>query len=421
VEAPIGVRACQAKPRERAPYVWGTRNGGNSITDLDHGRGSRNPCAGFSRDHLRRRAQRTSAICHRRRPTIPEISSGVDRRVAPRGEHADRDTRATASGQVKPKTPYGTTGSTWWDSDVGWQLQTAGWEPLVLLLYLTSNRHANMLGLYRLPVDQVGRELKVIPRPALLPAFDVLARLQAAFYDHDTEFVWVREMAGQRVNPAAAVESERTLLTNDNRWIAVQRAYGELPANLFLGAFFDHYQSRLRLVCRRPGSGAEEWNIPRSMKGLPKPFPSPLATTVEQEQGDQRSDRADEQVPDDQTNRRVEIADPVEDAGQLPLPVPRMQLVPDAVKEIADDVTESIADLVLKQVRLMQPWQSRDDLIDWTHELCSKTPGLTRVRRRVVTAGVDRALREAHERGLSFPSAPGVRLMDVRHGNRDAG
>lgn len=154
---------------------------------------------------------------------------------------------------MKPRTAYGTVSSLFWDSDTGWQLQSAGSDALILSLYLASNRHANMLGLYRLPRDQIGRELKVIPRDALLPAFGILERLDVAFYDRESEFVWVLEMAGQRLHPTAP---EQTLAPEDGkRWIAVQRAYAELPANPFLGAFFDHYQRRLRLLNRRPGSG----------------------------------------------------------------------------------------------------------------------------------------------------------------------
>jgi hypothetical protein len=330
-------------------------------------------------------------------------------------------------------------------------LQQAGSAILILFLYLTSNRHANILGMYRLPLDQIGRELKVIPRDALLPAFAVLARLEVAYYDVETEFIWVREMAGQRLHPTAP---EQTLAPEDGkRWIAVQRAYGELPANPFLGAFFDHYHARLRLVSRRPGAGLD---IDRSGTPYPMgyriPYPTgyPMATTVDHfKQNDQKADPADDQLADDQTIRRVETVDAVEKSEhttpsepsphsfhahspaaerrptdpavnekdrQPDLPLGRLFLVPDPESERTAELEEAIARLVLEQLRLLQTWPSRAALTDAAHELCSKTPGLTRVRRALVDAGIDRALRT----GLTFACAPGVRL-DVVHENRDTG
>jgi hypothetical protein len=323
---------------------------------------------------------------------------------------------------MRPRTPYGTVSSLFWDCDIGWQLQAAGFEPLILALYLTANRHANMLGLYRLPLDQIGRELKVIPRPALLSAFDILEHLKVAFYDRESEFVWVREMAGQRMNPT---EPEERLASKDNRWIAVIRTYKELPANRFLGAFFDEYHARLLMVSRRSGTGAEEWAVPRGLpspfiRGLPSPLPSPLATTVEQVPEEQR----------DQTNRSVKTAEAVEKSDTAPEkasreqgslfpigPVPRRE---NKLEETPADAEEKIAHLVLTQLRKLQEWQSREELAEAALALCAQTRGLHRVHRSVVEAAIDCAVRQAREFGLEFMLAPGARL-DAPIEHSDAG
>jgi hypothetical protein len=290
-----------------------------------------------------------------------------------------------------------------------------------------------MLGLYRLPLDQIGRELKLIPRDALLPTFEILARLEVAFYDCETEFVWVREMAGQRLHPT---DPEQTLAAKDvSRWTMVQRIYGELPANPFLSDFFDEYRTRLRLVNRRPGSGRYErgGGLPDRPGDRP-PHPQGDHPLRAIEQVDQKEDQQ-EHLTREHLNRRVETADAVEkpespkqNAAEkhedtVPfLPFGRLQLVPEPVKEKADNLEKAIADLVLNQLRRLQLWQSRDELTEAALNLCAHIPGLTRVRRSLVDAGIDRAFREAQTRNLTFTFAPGVRLTDVLHQeNRDAG
>jgi hypothetical protein len=326
---------------------------------------------------------------------------------------------------MRPRTPYGTVSSLFWDGDVGWRLQEAGCEPLILLLYLTSNRHANQLGLYRLPLDQIGRELKVVPRPALVPAFDVLEQLRVAFYDRETEFCWVVEMAGQRMNPT---EPDEPLASKDNRWIGVQRAYKELPVNRFLGCFFDRYRVRLQMVNRRPGTGTPEWEFPTGppRSPLPSPFlrplPSPLATTVDQiteEQNEQRNRRAESVEAVEKPDRQSAGEEGREQGTLFPIgPVPRRETT---VTQATGDVEEAIVTLVLTQLRKLKAWESREELIEATLDLCSQTKALERVRRPLVEVSIARAFRVARERGLEFCCAPGARLMDAPLENRDAG
>lgn len=135
---------------------------------------------------------------------------------------------------MRPRTPYGTVPSTFWDGDVGSHLQAAGSSPTLLFLYLNANRHANMLGLYLVTLPSIERELRSVAGEAILPAFETLAAQQLGYYDRESEFVWVVEMLGHRLNPTkpdGGIDAGKDV----KRWKAVLNMYADLPANPFLG------------------------------------------------------------------------------------------------------------------------------------------------------------------------------------------
>lgn len=102
--------------------------------------------------------------------------------------------------------------------------------------------HANMLGLYYLPILYIAHETGL----GLEGASKGLNRsIEAGFcsYDEDTEMVWVHEMAAYQVGKA--------LKPGDNRCAGVRSEYASLTENRFLSAFYERYKDDFHLNIKR--------------------------------------------------------------------------------------------------------------------------------------------------------------------------
>lgn len=120
-----------------------------------------------------------------------------------------------------------------------------GVHALLLGAYLTANRYTNMIGLYRLPLDEIKLPMS---RSRVRQALDVLDRAGFAHYDQASEFVWVRELARIRVGlPTRAA----VLNPGDNRVQFINKLYQSVDDNPFLGAFYDRYAKTLHLNRQR--------------------------------------------------------------------------------------------------------------------------------------------------------------------------
>ena len=96
-----------------------------------------------------------------------------------------------------------------------------------------------MLGLYYCPVQCIAHETGL----GIEGASKGLQRAIEAhfcYYDEETEFVWVPEMALYQI--------EAELKPNDNRVKGIQSAYSELPKNPFLTAFYEKYRDAFCLA-----------------------------------------------------------------------------------------------------------------------------------------------------------------------------
>ena len=136
-----------------------------------------------------------------------------------------------------------------WIGSTGRKLRDAGPEATLVALYLLSNPHANMLGLYYLPQLYIAHETGL----GIEGASKGLRRaIEAEFCDYDeaSEVVFVYEMArfqiAQRLEP------------KDKRCIGIQREYDALPNNLFLPNFYEKYVGAFHLKKRREGTGPFE-------------------------------------------------------------------------------------------------------------------------------------------------------------------
>lgn len=137
---------------------------------------------------------------------------------------------------------YGKVSPKFWIGDTGKQLRRHGMEAQLLALYLLTNPHANMLGLYYLPITLMAHETGLGMEGA---SKGLRWCCEAGFchYDERSEVVWVPEMALYQIGAQ--------LSPGDKRCIGVQNEYASLPGNPFLGPFFDKYQADFHMTARR--------------------------------------------------------------------------------------------------------------------------------------------------------------------------
>lgn len=137
---------------------------------------------------------------------------------------------------------YAKIGPKAWQGQTFKKLRKEGREGLLVALYLMSSPSSNMLGIYSQPILYMAHETGLGQEGALK---GLTQCIEAGFcaYDHDTEMVWVYEMAKYQV----AAELKAT----DLRCKGIQKDYDSLPDNPFLGPFFDHYAAVFHLTNRR--------------------------------------------------------------------------------------------------------------------------------------------------------------------------
>jgi hypothetical protein len=199
---------------------------------------------------------------------------------------------------------YGIVFPEFWTGTTGRALRAAGRDAQVLALYLATNRHSNMLGLYRVLADDIRHETGLSAK-ALHRSVTAIQETEFAVYDAGSSFVWVLSMARIRLG----LKIGAALDPGDNRTLAVNRIYHAIESNPFLGSFFDVNQKLLRLKKRRESVGVvvalSETTTGRALKGLTKGLVSQI---TESDQNDQRSDQ------NDQKQIKARLAPPVADA-----------------------------------------------------------------------------------------------------------
>lgn len=185
---------------------------------------------------------------------------------------------------------YGIIFPEFWTGTTGRALRAAGRDAQVLALYLATNRHTNMLGLYRVLEDDIRHETGLSAK-ALQRGFTALHETDFAAYDAGSSFVWVLSMARIRLG----LKLGAALDPGDNRTLAVNRIYHAIEGNPFLGPFFDINQKMLRLKKRRESVGVVvalgEATTGRASKGLTKGLVSQITETGS-DQSDQKQIKA---------------------------------------------------------------------------------------------------------------------------------
>lgn len=156
---------------------------------------------------------------------------------------------------------YAKIAPTFWTGDTGKKIRGLGLEAQLIALYLLTNPHSNMFGLYYLPMPIICHETGMSDKK-INACFVKLLNIGFCRYDCESEFIFVTEMAAYQIG---------FLDPKDHKIKALHKAWQALPNNPFIGDFFDKYGERY-LLDRR------------ASKGLVKPVILEQEQEIEQEQ-----------------------------------------------------------------------------------------------------------------------------------------
>lgn len=137
---------------------------------------------------------------------------------------------------------YGTVPFQFWTDQIGKEVRAAGADAQRVALYLQTSPASTMYGLYYLPLVQLCDEVGISKRSAL-KALGALWDIGFAFYDEESQQVFVRELAAWQVTPAFVGEdNRRTGLLRELR-----NPHSTMRRSPFVGAFLDRYRGPYRL------------------------------------------------------------------------------------------------------------------------------------------------------------------------------
>ena len=119
-----------------------------------------------------------------------------------------------------------------WISEHGRKIKRMGIEAQLVSIYLLTNPHANMIGIYYLPIAFIAHEVG-LSEDMTSQSITKLCGIGYCDYDFKSEYVWVRDMGATQIAPE--------LSARDHRVKGVNEAYHALPELPFLGSFYDKY------------------------------------------------------------------------------------------------------------------------------------------------------------------------------------
>lgn len=169
-----------------------------------------------------------------------------------------------------------------WIGTTGKKLRAKGTSSQLVAMYLMTCPHANMLGLYYLPKIYISHECGLTIEEA---SMGLAGAIEADFcrYDDDSEMVWVPEMAAYQI--AASLSS------GDKRCLGVQNEYNGLPANPYLGPFFDKYGVAFNMTKKRHFRD----EVPSPLQAPPKRLASQEQEQEQEQEQKQEQEHAQEQ------------------------------------------------------------------------------------------------------------------------------
>lgn len=197
-----------------------------------------------------------------------------------------------------------------WVGATGREIRELGIEARMLAIYLLSCPHANMVGIYYLPVDYIVHDIR-INKEEILNALHRLISIGFCSFDTKAEYIWVHEMAKHQI---CSYLSER-----DKRVKAVNDIFHSLPNLTFLNDFYEkykdifHLQPRIKQSLTTIESALANSSTTPVVKEKICLFEGPSKTLRSQEQEqEQEQEHEHEQDPEEiklkQTEKRIDMS-----------------------------------------------------------------------------------------------------------------
>ena len=131
-----------------------------------------------------------------------------------------------------------------WIGETGRQIAKLGVEARLVALYMLTNVHTNMIGVYYLPIAYIAHDTGVeIEKTEEI--IQQLCDIGFCDYDYDFEYIWICNMAYYQIGE---------LKEKDNRVVNVNQIYQSLPRLKFLGDFYYKYYETFHLYPPRKNS-----------------------------------------------------------------------------------------------------------------------------------------------------------------------
>lgn len=139
-----------------------------------------------------------------------------------------------------------------WVGKTGREILKLSVESGFLAFYLMTCPHANMIGIYYLPIAYIAHDIK-IDVSVISRALNELIEVGFCSYDFLAEHVWVHEMAKYQVCDYLEEKDKRVKGIND--------IFRSLPDLIFLEDFYKKYQHAFHLKLRREITLNKEINL----------------------------------------------------------------------------------------------------------------------------------------------------------------
>lgn len=136
---------------------------------------------------------------------------------------------------------YSKVAPTIWTGETGRRIRSLGKDALLVAFHLMTSTHANMYGLYYVPIPFIAHETGMT-REEATEALENLCDVGYCHYDPVTEWVFVVEMAKYQI-----LKDGEPLKSGDNRIKGINKDYCRMPANSFLFEFYERYKHEFYL------------------------------------------------------------------------------------------------------------------------------------------------------------------------------
>lgn len=135
---------------------------------------------------------------------------------------------------------------TFWTGATGRAIRALGRDPMLLAAYLMTSPHANMIGLYHLPLAYLSHDTG-IPLEGASEGLRSLGEVGFAFYDEATEVVWVPEMARFQI-----LQGKAALKAKDKQVAGIHKLLAGFRKSVFYARFVEHYRDAFHLGALPP-------------------------------------------------------------------------------------------------------------------------------------------------------------------------